>query len=398
MKILLLQAPFGWFFKHARYEFEKKGHEVFKISFNGGDWANSGFYGDKYIKNPLRFREYLKKYLKINEIGMVVAFGDCRYYHRIAALISKKKNIPFIALEEGYLRPHYITIDAEGLNARSKTDFFEEDEHALNLSQFGDDYISRDLFMSKTPHVIAYYVAKFIFSPMFPLYHHHRTYSIFREAYHWIKSGRRKLMSSFKEQDDIKKLTDNAPFYFVPLQVHNDSQIKYHSKYMKIEDFIEEVLKSFAEEAPKENHIVLKHHPMDRGFKSYKKFVSALSNDLGIKNRVHIITDFNIPNLLRNCIGCININSSVGLSAIIHGKPTITMGNCFFNIKDITHQDGLEIFWSNPKPPKTELKKLMLSNIRKKTQVNGSFYDYSHRNIHLCVDTILKRAEKHWDL
>ena len=396
MRLLILQTPFGDFCKHAIVQFTKQGHKIFKISFNGGDLLNCGFYGDLFTKPPHKFRSYIKNYIKRNSIEAVVAFGDCRFYHRVAGKVCKSLGLPFIALEEGYLRPNYITVDAEGVNANSRTNFFEEVENPISLTDFNDNHKTKNLLLTKTPHVILYYLAKFFMRPIFPYYHHHRSYSIFKETYYWIRSARRRLMSIHFEHQNIRKIIGNREFYFVPLQVHNDSQIEFHSHYSSIEQFIDEVMLSFSRNAGKDKAIVFKHHPQDIGFKKYSRFINDLSKLYGITTRVIVLSDFNIPNLLRNSIGCITINSTVGLSAIIHNTPTIALGKCFYNKDGITHQHGLDTFWNECSTPDENLKKLMFHNIRTKTQVNGSFYDYSEENISLCVQTILARIQKHW--
>ena len=48
-----------------------------------------------------------------------MAFGDWRPLHREAILVAKLRNIQVWAFEEGYLRPHYITMEEGGVNGNS---------------------------------------------------------------------------------------------------------------------------------------------------------------------------------------------------------------------------------------------------------------------------------------
>ena len=93
----------------------------------------------------------------------------------------------------------------------------------------------------------------------------------------------------------------------MPLQTHNDFQVKVHSKYISIEEFIEEVLISFSKFAKKDKFIFFKHHPVDRGRKNYYKFIVLVSKKLNIESRVKILYDVNLPTLLKNSIGTIVI-------------------------------------------------------------------------------------------
>ena len=43
--------------------------------------------------------------------------------------------------------------------------------------------------------------------------------------------------------------------------------------------------------------------------------------------------------------GCVTINSSVGLAALIHGAPTITLGEAAYNLRGLTFQGKLNAFW-----------------------------------------------------
>lgn len=393
MRLLLLQGPFGGFSKHAIKNLSASGNKVFKISFNGGDYLSGGAFGDKFTQPPHKFRLYLKNYIKQNSIEGVILFGDCRFYHRIAVRLCNKMSIPIAALEEGYLRPNYITVESDGLNANSKANFLEPVEEPKLLTDFNDSHKTKNLLLTKTPHVILYYIAKFLMRPWFIYYKHHRSYSIFKETFYWVRSARRRMLTSFREQKDIRKITAQ-PYFFVPLQVHNDSQIIYHSDFESIEAFIDEVVSSFARFAPPDTALVLKHHPQDLGFKKYSKYIKELATHYNIVNRVVVLNDFSVPNLLRYCEGCVTINSTVGLSALIHSKPVIALGSCFYDLKGITHGEGLDRFWSHPEASKEDLKRTFFHNIRVKTQVNGSYYDYSQKNIDACVQMILKVLQK----
>lgn len=52
-------------------------------------------------------------------LRICLAFGDWRPLHREAILVAKLRNIRVWAFEEGYLRPHYITMEEGGVNGNS---------------------------------------------------------------------------------------------------------------------------------------------------------------------------------------------------------------------------------------------------------------------------------------
>ncbi|MFT7860998.1 MAG: capsule biosynthesis protein, partial [Sulfurimonas sp.] len=164
-------------------------------------------------------------------------------------------------------------------------------------------------------------------------------------------------------------------YYFVALQTFEDFQIISHSDYKNIEAFILEVLESFASSAPKDTYLVLKHHPMDRGKKDYKPFIKKHAKRLGVSSRVKAVYDLHLPTLLKNAIGTITINSTVGISSLYHHTPIICTGRCFYDIEGLTSKGlTLDQFWENYTEVDEELFKKFRCYLIEKTQINGSFY------------------------
>ena len=154
-----------------------------------------------------------------------------------------------------------------------------------------------------------------------------------------------------------------------------DFQITRHSKYENIEDFITEVLESFAKFAPKDAYLVIKHHPMDRGKKNYKNFVTQKSKELGCVERVFTCHDLHLPTLLRNATATITVNSTVGLSSLYHKTPTLCLGDAFYDIEGLTSKGlSLDDFWHNYQMVDYELFDKYRCYLIQKTQINGSFY------------------------
>ncbi|MBF3299662.1 capsular polysaccharide export protein, LipB/KpsS family, partial [Leptospira borgpetersenii] len=85
--------------------------------------------------------------------------------------------------------------------------------------------------------------------------------------------------------------------------------------------------------------------PMDRGHKNYKKQISLLARKYKICKRVHYVHDLNLPELIHHSRSVVTINSTVGLSALIHNKPLKVMGNAFYDITGMTYPKTLDEFW-----------------------------------------------------
>ena len=85
----------------------------------------------------------------------------------------------------------------------------------------------------------------------------------------------------------------------------------------------------------------------------------------------------------------VTLNSTSGLSALIHNMPVKLLGRAHYDIPGLTSRQPLAEFWQNPQPPDRELfaaYRLYHINV---TQINGSFY--SRVNL---PDTLPRRRKK----
>lgn len=165
------------------------------------------------------------------------------------------------------------------------------------------------------------------------------------------------------------------PFFILPLQVYDDIQVKYHCDYKNIEEFLREVLISFVNYAPEESKLIIKHHPMDRGFVNYKHIINFYKKEYpNLNKRVCYIHDISMPILLRKAIGMVTLNSTSGISALLHNVPVITLGRANYNIPKLTYQGKLDSFWKNNEKPDMEIFNAYRKYHLYKTHINGSYY------------------------
>jgi capsular polysaccharide export protein len=377
-RILFLQGPMGTFFKRLDTNFRKQGAVTFKIGFNMGDRFFS--YQDNYVPfsdMPTAWPEFIARFLEENQIEMIFLFGDCRYYQRITRQIAYEKQIEVYVFEEGYLRPHYITLEKFGVNGFSNLPRKAAFYYGLPLKKTTPPQHSHP---SKTKMIVSatiYYALSNLFTFRYPHYHHHRDFSAIKEAFYGVRGLLRKGLYALVERRYLPLLTKqlSGKYYFVPLQTHNDFQVLQHSHYRSIEKFIIEVLESFSYHAPKNTYLVFKHHPVDRGRRNYRKFIQEQAELLAIEKRIIIIHDVHLPSCLKNAIGTVTINSTVGLSAIGYDKPTIVMGNAIYDIEGLSNKGtSLRKFWHQHKKPDCELYQKFKQYLIQNTQLNGSFY------------------------
>jgi len=375
---LLLQGPIGPFFGHLADFLELNGQVVSKINFNGGDRY---YYGnrasDDFTGTPAAFRSYLNDYLDARTVDSIVLFGEWRLHHQIAWVVAHERNIDVYVFEEGYLRPHYVTLEPQGVNAYSS---IPRDANYLKSAPiFSDSPTPLNVAFNRVMwRCIRYYMAAWALRVRFRRYIHHRSMNAIAEGARWILSGFRKHWYRLVDRKTLERITHcDGGYFLVPLQVQNDSQLRFHSDFARAEVFIEEVVKSFSLHAPADKLIVFKHHPMDRAYSNYTRFFKKIAVKYGLVGRVLYIHDGWLPGLLSKSCGVVTINSTVGFSALGHLTPVKTLGDAFYNVGGLVSSESLDEFWTNPGEVDKELFNRLKSVVLQQTQLNMSFYEPS---------------------
>jgi len=390
--ILFLQGPLGEFFKLLSSFIDNETNaNTHHITFNGGDdWFSKRKHSHAYRDEPAAWQSYLSNFIITRGITDIVVFGDCRFYHRIARKVAKEMDLSFWVFEEGYLRPSFITLEQGGVNGNSS--LLGEDFATLEQSFLKEEATaskrSRSAFWDMSFNAIQYYFFKQLYAKKYPHYIHHRPWYVMEECMQWIKSGYRKLKYAGKERKLVKHLTTklSKQYFLVPLQVSVDSQILYHSPYGSVEEFISVVIKSFSQNASKDDHLVFKHHPMDRGFNHYARYIKKLCYAYDVTGRVFYCHDIHLPTLLKEAKGTVTINSTVGISSLHHATPTKVLGRAVYDLEGVTSQKPLDDFWQACCEPCDITFKKFNQFLKFKNQIPGSFYQQPELTLQAVTD------------
>ncbi|EMD0987190.1 capsule biosynthesis protein [Campylobacter coli] len=375
--VLLLQGPVGTFFHRLAIKMEKNKTKVLKLNFNGGDFF---FYpnGKRCKCDEKDLENFYESFFKEKKIDAIVMYNDCRLIHAKAIKVAKGLGIGIWIFEEGYLRPYCITFEKDGVNANS------------SLPRDKNFYLSCNILTKESIKEIPggfkfmafsaflYWFFSFLLAPFFNNKLHHRTLYPF-EFLFWFRSLYRKYLYKLTEKKLNQKIYSLEKKYFLAiLQVYSDTQIKHHYK-KSIEEFIEELILSFANHARAKSYLVFKHHPMDRGYRNYSKLINELSQKYHVEGRIFYVHDTYLPTLLKNALGCITINSTVGLSAILEGCPTKVCGNAFYDFEGLAYPKKLQFFWreAHAYKPNPSLVINFKNYLLNTNQFNGNFYKNS---------------------
>jgi len=367
----------GPFFNDMAEWLESQDREAINVAFNAGDL----FYCRKrqhltYTLSPKEFPHWLKETWKKYPFDTILCFGDCRLLHMEAKRWAQAKGVRFLVFEEGYLRPHFITLENWGVNAYSllprDPEFYRHLPEQIEL----ETHSLKPSTTLRIWHAIWYYLVSWYLRDRFPLYQHHKVFSPWYEGKCWIRAGWRKQWYRYKERHVLKQLETKLDrrYFLAILQVYNDSQIRNHSPYKDVRNYINDVIYSFSKKASLADFLVFKHHPMDRGHRLYGPLIRKLSIQYGVSNRVIYAHDISMPKMLAHSKAVITINSTAGISALIHNKPLIVMGQALYDIKGLTYQGHLNKYWHTCFKPDMQLFKKFHLYLRANTQINAVFY------------------------
>ncbi|MCU0661594.1 MAG: capsular biosynthesis protein [Myxococcota bacterium] len=375
-RVLLLQGPVGPFFRRFAEELESHGAKVFKVNFNAGDAL---FYLGKrahFFAKPLSaWPEYLERLIAENRIEAVCLFGDRRPFHKVALPICERAGVPAFVFEEGYLRPDYITMERGGVNGSSPMSRDPDFYRGFVSARQERPLAVHNSFLPFALYSVLNALAHSALWWAYPAYKHHRSLNVITEAVHWGRSGWRKLDYRFSEREMLERLSGplSRRYFLVALQVHLDAQLE-HTRYRDIAEFLDEVIASFARNAEPDARLVIKHHPLDRGYRNYGERIAALGRALEVEDRLIYVHDVHLPTLIKHALGVVMMNSTVGLSALFHGTPVKLLGKAVYDLPGLTYQGSLDEFWKNPGSVDPELYQALVAWMVDHNQLNGSFY------------------------
>ena len=373
---LFLQGLASPFFARLGEAIRQEGHQVLRINLALGDRVFWRGPAADYRGTLAGWRKYLVTYLRRHAVTDIVLFGDCRPYHRIAIGLARRSRIQVHVFEEGYVRPYWITVEPGGVNGHSS---LPRDPDAIRAIAEGlPEPVETTFpghFRRRALWDVAYNVAMMMGRPFYPGYHRHRPHHILVEYGAWLrKFARRGAIERHAAREVERAAARPGSYVLLPLQLGSDYQIRIHSRFADLSDFLEEVVASFARHAPPEIALLVKVHPLDPGLVDRRAQIDALAARHGVIGRTSVIEAGHLPTLLSAARGVVVVNSTVGTTALETGLPTIALGTAIYDVPGLTFQHGLDRFWTEGRPPDPDLFRAFRRLVLHRTQVNGSFF------------------------
>lgn len=368
------------FWRELGEGFETAGIKAVHVNFSLGDWLYWMKSGAINFRKPLSaWAGYLSELIVRENITDILYYADQLPYHRIAADVASRLGVKCHAVENGYLRPDWITLERGGMGRLSH--FPDQPGQIATIAgQAGPaDMVVRypHPFWQEASNEVIYNMAAYFGRLIFPRYQSDKYYDPLWEYIMWLPRmfRRPKSLPARYTRDD------SPPFFLLALQLQSDYQIRANSPYTHLSEMLAQVIGSFAAHAPDHTRLVIKQHPMDNGLERWERVVPEIAARHGVSGRVDFIDEGNINALLPKVSGVIVVNSTVGLHSLIAQKPTIVLGSAIYDLEGLTHQDGLDSFWRDPTPVDSVLLDQYVRALAASIQVKGDFYNKSGRKV-----------------
>ena len=373
---LLLQGPAGPFMRRFGQELREHHIRVTKVNFHAGDVLY--YPGPDAVPFRGHFDElatWLENLMEARGIDGIFVFGDCRPIHREAIRVARSRGAKVWCFEEGYLRPHYITLEEHGVNGHSQLPRDPEFYRGLELPPPEEPLKTGPRYGRLAWHSTVNALAFTLLNQGFPHYRHHRILNAWYHTFVHVRSVVRKELFLRQEAPLLERFRGelSGRYFFVPLQVHCDFQL-HHSRFDNVLDFATEVAETFVAHAPPDTALVFKHHPMDRAYREYGDVFASLRRRLDLEDRLFYCHDLDLDTIIDHARGTITINSTVGLMSVGRGTPAMALGTAIYDLPGITHQGSLTSFLHDPEPIDTHLYEQLTRYLIATNQYNGSYY------------------------
>jgi capsular polysaccharide export protein len=383
-RFLFLQGPVSPFFQEVGAGLRGLGHAVHRINLHWGDrlfWRGPG--AVDYRGGPAEWPGFVGGFLDRHRITHVVLLGEQRPYHKAAIAEAAARGVEVVVTDLGYIRPDWIVLERDGLNASSRFTRDPETIVRLGAALPPPDLVTRhmDDFRVQASWDVLYNIAA---QCRWPRFRHYRGHQIYHPAPFYagivlrlLKRGREN-----RQADRIlHQLSGTGPLYLMAMQMENDFSIRAYSRYTDMDTPLREVAQSFAAHAPAGTHLLVKAHPLDPGLKNWGRRVPQIARDAGLEGRMHYLGGGNLGAIVEQVQGVVTVNSTVGLRAILGQTPTFALGEALYRIPGLVFSGTLDEFWVHGTPPDPALREGFLRAVAHSLHIRGVYHARPGRQV-----------------
>lgn len=389
---LFLQGPPGPMFRRLGRAMVERGVAVHRINISGGDQRD---WPDGAVDFRGHFSEwpaFFDRFLRQHKVTDLLLFGDCRPYHKSALGIAELRGVRNHVLEEGYLRPDWMTLEPDGVNARS------------NLGRDKNRFLTEAKLLPPEPRLPPitasfrrrardsywYYHRVVVGRLRYPHYRSHRMTNIIMEGLGWLWKFANVKRRERRCVNVLNRLA-SKPKFVLPLQLSTDFQIREHSLFPDMQSAAAYTIESFATNAPASVHLLVKSHPLDPSFFNWPRFVRRIARRLDVQDRVHFVDGGDLDMMLDGASGLVCVNSTSATLALARDIPVCTIGEALYDMPGLTHQAHLDTFWANPTPPQPGVYQAFRRVLVERSLVRGGLA--SESAVQVLIESMLERLD-----
>jgi capsular polysaccharide export protein len=293
----------------------------------------------KFYRTFKRYMYFIDQYIEQNKIDCICIFNGYHWIDQIAKFLAEKRGLKLFFFEDGLFRPFTVTCDPKGINAVSSVTQNPSFYDSIDVDY---DRLEKYLFKPETPLLLKNKKENLLkvgivksFSMFGSFIRLHPNYYVHINFWQAIKYFLFKINYSRRSNDSLELPEE---FVFVPFQVTRDTQIFYNSPRIKnMEEFLDYVydaVQKFNDKNGRNLKIVVKEHPEDMSRNNYKELKNKYKN----RKNVIFVEKYNVKKLIKESLGVITINSTVGIEALALNNRVITLGEALYNIDGIVHK------------------------------------------------------------
>ncbi len=390
---VFLQGPHGPFFGELAAALQAEGAQVSRIGFNQGDryeWPEAFPY--EAFNRPLaELQDFLQFFFQRRKVTDLALYGDTRPAHRLALEAARQAGVRTHILEEGYLRPHWITYERQGANGYSRL-------MSLGLEDMGAAP-ARDETEIETPpparwgstrqHIfqsLRYHFRVWTRNGAYAHYERHRELTLTQELGVWLRRTLRKPLDWPRRRvTEHLLMRDPRPNFMILLQLGFDPSMSAHSDFRNLAEMVEFCLEAFAAALPDMDpatRLVFKAHPLEDGREKLHRLIPAAARRHGLEGRVDFVDGGKLGELLnrKTVRGVVTINSTAAHQAIWRNLPTMALGRAVYDKPGLTsRRPDLKSFFSDPDAPDKQAYQVFRRFLEATSQIRGGFYADNER-------------------
>lgn len=376
---VFLQGMPSSFFTRLANALRARGCEATGITLCAGDalfWRGPRTVA--FRGTPEAWPGFISAFLDSQGVTDMVLLGEQRLYHKAAVELAKGRGIRVTVTDFGYLRPDWITLEADGMTGRSR--FPRDPARILAVAANAPpvDLTPRyaDSAWRMATGDLAYSFANVLLNWRYP--HYRRSDARAHPLVYFPAMAGRLALARWHARRARRAIAalaaGGAPFFLYPMQLDHDFQIVAYSPYASQDQALAEALASLAAHADRGTRLVVKSHPWEPGLRDWGRLVRELAKRNGLGDRVVFVEGGDLDSLIAASRGVVTVNSTTGLRALQLGKPVLCLGEAIYDMPGLASQGPLDAFWRDPPPPDARLAEAFMRAVAATIQVRGVFF------------------------